>query len=87
MPKNNLKVQVVATRSEELPHAPAHLTSTQALEPISDVCQSAVELLANLCMVIEQIPDDKPPATTALLPSAIVHSKPLLICIITLSAI
>ena len=87
MPKNNLKVQVVATRSEELPHVPVCLTSTQALEPVSNVCQSVVELLANLCMAIEQIPYDKPPATTALLPSAIMDSKPLLICIITLSAI
>ena len=32
--------------------------------PVSDVCQSAVELLTNLCMAIERIPDDKPPATT-----------------------
>jgi hypothetical protein len=48
-----LKVQVVATRSEELPHALAHLTSTQALEPISNVCQSTVELLANHCMEIK----------------------------------
>jgi hypothetical protein len=61
-----LRVQVAATRSEELPHAPARLTSapSQALEPISDACQSAVKLLANLRMAIERIPDDKPPATT-----------------------
>ncbi|KAF8230110.1 hypothetical protein L208DRAFT_1283552, partial [Tricholoma matsutake] len=40
-PTNNLKVQVATTRSEELPHAPVCLTSAQALEPISDICQSA----------------------------------------------
>jgi hypothetical protein len=59
-----LKVQVAATRSGELPHTPARLTSAQAPEPASDVCQSAVELLANLRVAIERIPDDEPPATT-----------------------
>ena len=49
--------------SEELPQGLAHLTSAQALEPTSDVCQNVVEL-ANLRMAMEQIPDDKPAATT-----------------------
>jgi hypothetical protein len=59
-PKNNLNVQVAAARSEELPQGLVHLTSTQALEPASDVCQNVVELLTNLHMVIKQILDDKP---------------------------
>ncbi|KAF8239657.1 hypothetical protein L208DRAFT_1236736, partial [Tricholoma matsutake] len=49
-PKNDLKVAV--TRLEE------------AVEAASDVCQSTVELLVNLHVAIERIPDDKPQATT-----------------------